>query len=129
MSRRDTVRGCIIIKWQAAGSEALVEYEKVLAWAKECCNDFSRRGLNPAPEFIDKLKRGNEKYVKTWLKGCRFPFRIVDEFISTINKQQVLPASTIVATPTSSLRVCLKCGRINLMDAIFCSYCGQTMPR
>ncbi len=128
MTRINTLRGCIIMKWKASGSSALVQYEKVLEWAKDCDSDLKSQNLNPAPVFRKHLEDEDEQYVKTFLKGCRFPFRIVNDNISIIEKQQVVH-SPIVSTSSSAWRVCLKCGRLNLVDAVFCSYCGQAMPR
>ena len=62
MNRKDTVRGCIIINWRASGSSEVVYYEQLLGWAKECCNDFNKRGLDPAPEFIEQMGKGNDQY-------------------------------------------------------------------
>jgi len=128
MVRNDAVRGNIILRWSANGSPEIVNYAQLLVWAKECVRDFTNRGINPAPKFFGQMEKGNEQYVKTWLKTSRFPFRIVNESISASGiKQAVHPP--IVPTSISGWRVCLKCGRLNLVDAVFCSYCGQSMPK
>jgi hypothetical protein len=128
MPRKDTLRGCIVMKWKASGSSAMVPYDQVLEWAKDCDHDFRRRGLNPAPVFRNYLESGDER-LKTYVKGERFQFRIVDEPMSIGGiRQSAPPLGTPIASDTAR-RACLKCGRLNLVDAVYCSYCRQPMPR
>jgi hypothetical protein len=128
MSRKDTLRGCILMKWKASGSNESVQYAQVLQWAKDCDYDFRRRGLNPAPVFRKYLESGDER-LKTYLKGERFPCRIVDDSIRLGSVQKMPPPPRISSAGDIARRACLKCGRLNLVDAVYCSYCRQTMPR
>ena len=128
MSRKDTLRGCIMMKWKASGSNESVQYNQVLQWAKDCDHDFRKRGLNPAPVFRTYLESGDER-LKTYLKGERPPFRIVDDSTSLVGIQKSSTLSRILPNIDGARRACLKCGRLNLVDAIYCSYCRQPMPR
>ena len=128
MNRKDSLRGCVIAKWKASGSHVSVQYKQVLAWARECDHSLDTQGLNPAKEFRKQLEGENEQYAKAWLRGCRFPFRIVEDDLSPVSIQQTVRPSKAL-TSNSGWRACLKCGRLNFVDAVYCSYCGQLMPR
>jgi len=78
MPRKDSLRGCIIGEWKASGSPAAVQYNQVLAWARKCDRGFGNRGLDPAPKFRNDLRSGKDREVKAYLRGERFPFRMVD---------------------------------------------------
>lgn len=131
MARQNTLRGCIIRKWQNSGGSRLVEYVKVLAWAEACDKDLEKRGIEPAPKFrvTRKDKNGsNEQYQRTWLGGCRFPFRIICN-PGSIKTTSDTPEIKEIPLAVNAYRACLKCGRLSFCDAIYCSYCGQHMPR
>jgi hypothetical protein len=128
MSRKNALRGCIIMKWKTSGSNEFVQYDQVLQWAKDCDHDFRKRGLNPAPAFRNYLESGGER-LKTYLRGERFPFHIVDDSNSPGSIQKYSTSSRVLSTGDSARRACLQCGRLNLLDAIYCSYCRQAMPR
>jgi len=129
MQRKNSLRGCVMSKWRASGGDATVQYEEVLAWARDCDHDLSRQGFNPAPEFRSHLERGDEQYLRTYLRGCRFPFRMVDDSIGSASVQQMVRSTKTLASNGPWWRACLKCGRLNLLDAVYCSYCGKDMPR
>jgi hypothetical protein len=128
MPRKNTLRGCIIMKWKASGSHETVQYDQVLQWAKDCDSDFKKRGLEPASIFRKYVKSDDERSMKTYLKGERFPFRIVDGYISGGRVLELAPPRMSTSIDNAR-RACLKCGRLNLVDAVYCSYCRQLMPR
>lgn len=128
MNRKDSLRGCVIAKWKASGSHASEQYGQVLVWAKECDHSLGMQGLNPAKEFRKRLESEDEQYVKAFLRGCRFPFRIVDDSIGPVGIQQTVRSNKELMS-NAGWRACLKCGRLNFVDAVYCSYCGQAMPR
>jgi len=72
----NSLRDCIIMKWEADGSPQSVQYNRVLDWAMECDSDFERRGLNPAPAFRKYLK-ARHPLLKSYLKRMHFRFTTV----------------------------------------------------
>lgn len=128
MARKDSLRGCIVMKWIASGGDPIVAYDQVLQWAQDCDHEFRGRGLNPAPVFRSYLENRDAR-VKTYLRGERFEFRILDESARMEHIRQSLSPPQTPSISDTARRACLKCGLLNLVDAVYCSYCRQRMPR
>jgi len=130
MANRNSLRGGIIARWIESGSPAEVPYTDLLQWASECDEALRERALDPAPRFREFLQNGDHDALKNYLKGQRFQFGILDE---TGGRASPQTGRRLPETPTvigiESLRVCLRCGRLNFVDGVFCSYCGGGMPR
>lgn len=127
MVRRNSLRGCMILKWRGAGSPESVRYSQVQQWATDCDDDLRKRGVNPATVFRGHLEKRDDDKARQYLRGERFPFTIIDDLSVTINNRQPFPSKS-GPKASDGWRACLKCGRLNLVDAIYCSYCAQPMP-
>ena len=69
--RRNSVRGGVIARWQAAG-EPKWEVHQTLRVCKDVDGKLEAAGFEPAPKFRKAVKKDDEKYLRTWTFGCHF---------------------------------------------------------
>lgn len=69
----DRIRGLVIARWEEVGRPHWSVTE-TLEVAAELDVELETRALSPAPRFREARQSDERRYLKQWIKGCRFPW-------------------------------------------------------
>ena len=71
--RKNSLRGSVVLKWESSG-KPVWDVKKTLAACIHVDNKLEDKGLEPAPQFRKKTRLDDQKYMRTWVLGCHFPW-------------------------------------------------------
>jgi len=73
MQRRKSIRGQVILAWKN-----LRKPNWGIQKTQEVCinidREFEKAGHCPAPQFRKAVKSKRDRYVRTWVLGCHYPW-------------------------------------------------------